>query len=719
MHNRTALLAAVGLALVTPVVGLAQAPANTAQAPATAAASFTGEWSGSIKLPTTTLDVEVTLAAGPPSGTIDIPKQNAKGLKLINVSIAGRDVAFTIDGVPGEPTFKGSLTDDGAITGVFTQAGQAFPFTLTRKAAAKAAEAKATADTLAGFDEFVEKLRDGTKVPGLAVGIVRGQDVIYSKGFGFADVEAKRPVTTKTLFAIGSSTKAFTTAVMGALADEGKLEWDAPVQKYIPEFNLAEPELARRFTPVDLVTHRSGLPRHDLLWYNSTIDRAEIVRRLPYLPLNKDLREAFQYNNLMYATAGVLIDRVSGSTWEAEVTNRLLKPLKMSRTNLSVKDMQADADAALPYQEEDDQSLKRIPYRDISNVGPAGSINSSVEDMLQWAKLQLSDGTVDGVKVLTKSTLDALHTPRMVFQVAPEPNPRGSITIGYALGWFVEVYRGHAMVHHGGNIDGFTALVTFFPADNLAMVVLANKNGTNAPDTIVRAAADRLLKLEPRDWLTETLTSRGKVLEAAKDAKEKKTLTRIEGTQPTHPLADYLGDYTHPGYGTIRVAAASDPKKLRISYNGIAADFEHWHYDVFSGTKDGVEATLENMKVQFLTSVDGEINALRVTLEPSLKPSEFSKGADATLSDPALLARLVGQYTLRDQVVTVSLQGNTLQGTVPGQPTYTLVPQNKLTFGLKGLEGYRVRFVLGATGPASEAIFLQPNGNFAAKRKPE
>jgi CubicO group peptidase (beta-lactamase class C family) len=292
--------------------------------------------------------------------------------------VVENQVSFVISGVPGDPTFKGTLSEDGTkITGDFTQNKQTFPFTLSREAS-PVIKAK---DAIADFDTIVEKGLKSLNNPGVAVAIVKDDEVIFAKGFGYRDVENKTPMTADTLLAIGSASKAFTTFTMGTLVDEGKLEWNTPVREYIPWFRLYDPFATERLTPRDLVTHRSGLPRHDAMWYNNyTASREEFVRRLAYLKPSADLRERFQYNNLMFLTAGYLIEVLTEKTWEDAVRARVLAPLEMKRTNFSVVDSQKDTDHALPYREHKDK-IEKIPFRDITNIGPAGSINSSVNEM--------------------------------------------------------------------------------------------------------------------------------------------------------------------------------------------------------------------------------------------------------------------------------------------------------------------------------------------------
>lgn len=687
------------LALTLPVLAAETGPA--------------GHWEGEIQIPGTKLgiDVDLSQADGAWKGDISIPLQNAKDLPLTNVKVDGAAVSFEIQGIPGTPTFNGTLAADGAkIAGDFTQGGGKFPFELRRGAP----PAEAAKSALDGYDAFVDKTIQDFKVPGLALAIVKGGEVVYAKGFGYRDVEKKLPVTADTLFAIGSSTKAFTTLTMATLVDEGKLDWDKPVRTFLPGFQMYSPETTAMITPRDLVTHRSGLPRHDLIWYNNfTNSRKEIVERLRYLEPNEQLRAKWQYNNLMFLTAGYLIESITGKTWEDNVRERIFSPLGMARSNFSVAESQKDPDYALPYKEDDDDKIVLMPFRDITMIGPAGSINSSANEMAKWVQLHLSNGTVGGKKILGPATLADLHAPQMVIGA---PSDRPEITPGsYALAWFVDGYRGHTRVEHGGNIDGFSALVTFLPQDDLGLVILTNKNGTGVPELIARHTIDRFLKLDPIDWTGEALAKREKGKEVSKEAKAKKESVRKTGTKPAHKLAEYAGDYENPGYGPLKVAVAGD--HLELTYNGITSPLEHWHYEVWSGKEGATDPTFEDLKFQFQGDVNGNVSGVSAQFEPQVKDIVFTKKPDARLFDAAYLARYVGEYELAGQTAVIGLTGNVLTLNLPGSPTLHLEPTVGGDFVLKEYRIIGVAFTEDAKGNVTGARFNQPEGVYSLTKK--
>ncbi|MBL8169435.1 MAG: serine hydrolase [Acidobacteria bacterium] len=671
-----------------------------------------GHWEGAITLPSGELKISVDFAAaadGKLSATITIPQQGAKDLPLSEVTFTNGDVTFAIPGVPGDPKFKGKLSANGQkIEGTFSQGGGNLPCNLERKAD----PATTAKDALAGFDDVVNDAMKKLDVPGMAIAIVKGKQVIYAKGFGYRDVEKQLPVTADTLFAIGSSTKAFTTFVLGTLVDEGKVEWDKPLRTYIPWFKLPDASMTEHLSVRDTVTHRSGLPRHDLVWYNNfESTREAFVRKLAYLEPSADLRQKWQYNNLMYLTAGYLTEVITGKTWEDAVRARIFDPLGMKRSNFSVADSQKDSDFAQPYAKRDGQVVK-IPFRPITNIGPAGSINSSVNEMARWVSVHLNSGKYGDKKIAEAATVADMHTAHMVTGAV---NPEPEITGGeYGMGWFTDNYRGRRRVQHGGNIDGFSANVVLFPKDDLGMVVLTNLNGTPLRDLIAQVAADRLLALKPNDWIGQGVARRAASEAATKEGEKKKGDARLAGTQPSHKLADYAGDYEHSGYGVLTVALNGD--KLEATFNKIATPLEHWHYDTFSGgkAKDGV---FENMKYSFQADASGFIAGVSAPFEASVSPIVFKKKPDARLSDPAYLARFTGEYSLMGQIWTVSLKGNALAVSVPGQPQMDLLPSLSGDFAIKQTQVVSLHFVSDDAGKISAIEIRQPNTVLTAKRK--
>ncbi len=692
------------------LAALGSASGQPAQAPPVA-----GHWEGAIELPGMELKVLVDLAKDGDAwtGTIDIPAQGVKSRSLSDVKIDGAALSFALPGIPGNPTFKGSLSPEGnTVTGDFSQGGQTFPFKLERKEDPAGAAARA----LEGFPDFVNRAMKDWKVPGLGVAVVKDDTVVFAEGFGLRDVKNKLPVTRDTLFAIGSSSKAFTAMTLALLAEDGKLSWDTPVETYLPTFKLKDETASQHMTPRDLVTHRSGLPRHDFVWYNSPLSRKEMFDRLQYLEPNEDFRAKWQYQNLMFLTAGYLAGEVAGTSWEDLVRKRIFEPLGMKSSNFSVEDSKKAADFALPYNEKSDV-VQEIPFRNITAVGPAGSINSTAHDMAQWVRLQVGTGTAGGVRIISEGGISEMHRPQVVVPIASQDPELTSMS--YGLGWIVESYRGHVWVHHGGAIDGFRSQVAFVPREGIGVVVLGNMNGSALPDIVARNAVDRLLGLVPIDWSARLLKQREGARNAEDKAKGKADLDRKTGTRPAHALDDYVGEYENPAYGPVTVAR-DGTAGLKATFHGIPMRLEHWHYETFRAAPD--DAALAEIKLfaSFLTNPKGDVDKLSLPLEALAPEIVFAKKPPARLSDAGFLKTLAGAFVMADDptvAVTFALKGGVLTASVAGQPANDLVPYQGTEFTIKGLTGFSVRFVLEAKGTVAEALLIQPDGVYTLKRK--
>ena len=672
-----------------------------------------GHWEGTIQAPGEPLEVMVDLVPGPEGlgGTISIPRQGARDLPLERVELTGRELRFAISGVPGEPEFAGTVTPAGGrVEGTFTQGGATLPFSLERSKAPSARAAEALED----LEALVERALEDFVVPSVAIAVVVDGETILSNGYGTRDVAEGLPATSQTLYAIGSSTKAFTALALGSLVDEGVVDWDTPVVDLLPEFRLADDHTTLHLTVRDLLTHRSGLPRHDLVWYNAPYNRQDLVQRLRFLEPFRDLREEWAYQNLMYLTAGVVLEELTATPWEQSVRERLLEPLGMDRSNFSVDVSREDPDHALPYREEDGD-LVEIPFRAITTMGPAGSINSTADDMARWLQLQLGSGQVDKGRVVSELVVRETHTPQMTLGRYPEDTQL--LLTSYGLGWFLHSYRGHYQVEHGGNIDGFSALVTLMPLDGCGVVVLSNANATPLPRLLTRHILDRLLDLEPHPWLQEALEKRRLAEAEEEDAEARKAELRVEGTRPSHPLADYVGRYEHPGYGVITIEEQDG--RLQLELHDITAPLEHWHYDVFVALRNESDPTFEDHKISFRTDLRGAVEALVATMDPLVDPIVFRRLPDQRLRDPDYLERFAGSYELTGETLQIHVQGDALVLTVPGQPPYTLEPVQGTEFVLEKVRTIGVRFVVDDGGGVAAMELLQPDGLYTAEKLEE
>jgi len=474
--------------------------------------------------------------------------------------------------------------------------------------------------SLNGLDGFVEQVMKDWHVPGLAVAIVKDGRVVYAKGFGFRDVKKGLKVTPDTLFAIGSCSKAFTATALAILSGEGKLDWDKSVRDYLPDFRLYDAYATAQLRPRDLVTHQSGLPRHDMVWYGSPLSRKELYDRLRYLEPSKPLHARYQYNNLMFMTAGVLIERISGSAWEEFVRRRLLDPIGMKTSNFSITDSQRTSDYSLPYEEKNGE-VKEIPFRNIDAIGPAGSINSSVNEMTRWLLLQLGKGKFEGHQIIPEKSLAETHTPQIV--AGGDLKYDESFYSSYAMGWGVTSYRGHPALAHSGGIDGFTSAVRFLPKDQLGVVVLTNSSSP-ASGLIASNAVDRMLGLNEAPWAQRAREDAAKGREAQAKAKAEDEAKRKKDAPPTHKLADYAGQFEHPAYQTLTIR--QEGEQLKFDLHGLSGGLKHYHYDIFQGAEGA--AGLEGTKVTFLVNRAGEIDSVSIPLEPNVKEIIFRRKAN-------------------------------------------------------------------------------------------
>ena len=683
--------------------------APAARSQAADAPSPTGHWKGALKVGGTTLDLDIDLTKNDSgwTGDFSILAQGAKDLPLQGIRVEGDQVAFELGDVPGNPSFKGKLAADGSlIKGTFTKAGKSLELSLCRTADPIAVMKK----SLDGFDAVIEKAIKDFKVPGLAIAVVKDGEVIYAKGFGQRNIEKDLPVTPRTLFAIGSCTKAFTTFVMGALVEEGKLDWDTPVRTYLPGLRMSDPIATESLTPRDMVTHRSGLPRHDMVWENSALTGKDLVPRLAYLEATEPLRRRYQYNNIMFMVAGYMIETIDRRPWEEAVRARIFQPLGMSASNFSVRDSQKVDDHATPY---DDHAgkVRAIPFRDITNVGAAGAINSNVTDMARWMVVHTQRGKIGGKSIISPWMLAELHRP----QTTMGRPPGGS----YALGWMVATYRGHRSVWHTGRIDGFTSETRLFPDDGMGIVVLNNKTGSPLPGLIAEHAADRLLGLDPIDWLAEALEQRRKSEGAGNEvAKNRKYSWRRLGTQPAHPLEEYAGDYEHPAYGQLKIELRNGG--LVSDYYGNKWNLEHWHFDVFNAVRADIDPTIGKgiWLMPFQTNVKGYVDAVALTLERNVKPIVFIKQPDRKLRDPEYLKRFAGEYEHAGETTTIRLRGHALLFEQKGARPMELVPDRDDGFNLKDTNYLSVRFVTDTQGTVVELALIYPDEVNLARRKP-
>ncbi|HEX4936499.1 MAG TPA: serine hydrolase, partial [Gemmatimonadaceae bacterium] len=447
--------------------------------------------------------------------------------------------------------------------------------------------------------------------------------VIFAKGYGVRALGAPEGVTPHTLFAVGSTSKAFTVALLQLLEQEGKLKLDDPATKYLPALQLYDPYVTRELTVRDLVTHRSGLPTANAVWYGTPYSREEILRRVRYRKPTASFRSLWQYQNEMYLAAGQVIAAVEGRSWDETVKARLFTKLGMTSSGTSVRELPSRPDVAQPHLERDG-TVRVIPYRNIDNIAPAGSINSSVRDMAQWVRFQLARGKWNGEQLLNAAAFDDARRPIM-----PIPaNPLGDVMTpgaqlhSYGMAWMSYVWNGRVVVEHSGGIDGMTAEVALVPEEQLGLVILANLS-TPAPQVLQNYLLDGFFGRPKRDWIGEVAAKLATFEAMGKDAAAKAARERATNSRPTLPLSAYAGTYSDSLYGDVVVREANGGLQLNFLGNR-EARLEHWQYDTFRALWQDV--ILDKSMVQFFLNEEGKVSRVRVGMFAG-ETGEFARRA--------------------------------------------------------------------------------------------
>ena len=575
---------------------------------------------------------------------------------------------------------------------------------------------------LKGVDKELEKVLETWKAAGFAVAVVEKNKIIYAKGFGYRDYENKTPVTANTLFAIGSCSKAFTVSLLGMLEKEDKISLDASPTDYVPDFKFYNDELNSQVTIKDMMSHRTGLPRHDYSWYLfPTESRDSLIKRIAFQEPFTGIRKKWYYNNFMYLGQGVIIEKVTGKSWEENVSEKIFKPIGMLRSNLTIEDLEKDPDSALGYELKNDTLINKLDYYNIAAMSPAGSINSSVTEMSNWLMTWINGGKFNGDEIIPANFVTQAMSSQMVVRggLPGKENPDLHIS-NYGYAWSISSYKSHYRVEHGGNIDGFSASTSFFPSDSVGIIVLANQDGSRIPAIVRNIMADRMLGTSRTNW-NQTLKDRqDKAIADQKEAKKDAISDKVTGTSPSHALEAFAGEYSHPGYGDFDVIVEGD--SLFAQFALMKFWLKHYHYDVFETylVEDSGIDTSEpsDLRINFSTNNTGEISGLKVKFEAALDPLEFKHTPLGIDVDIETLQRYVGEYELSGTTIKVFIKGeDELYLFVPGQPEYELFATAVHKFSIKSLEGYSVSFSEGEGGEINEVSFIQPNGTFKATRK--
>jgi CubicO group peptidase (beta-lactamase class C family) len=580
--------------------------------------------------------------------------------------------------------------------------------------------ASAQAKPLQGFDAYVTRSMAAWQVPGLAVAVVRNDTVVLAKGYGLRTLGKPEPVDARTLFAIGSASKAFTAMAVAMLVDQGKVKWDDRATNYLPDLQLYDAYATRELTVSDLLTHRSGLTAADLPLYAEHMTRDSLLHQVRYVKPTYSFRSHFGYSNLMYLAAGQLAARVTGKSWDEVIRQRIFTPLGMTASNTSVTGLDRLPNVATPHAEVDD-TVRTIPYFNLDNAGPAGSINSNVLDMAQWVRFQLAGGRVAGKPLISSAAFDETHTPQTIVPLEGfwKLAATDAHLLNYGMGWFLHDYKGREVVQHGGNIDGMSALVGMLPEEKTGVVILSNLDQNDLTYALMYRVFDAYLKQPPKDWSASFLKADLDLRAQAKEEQKKKEAQRIPGTSPSLSLEKYVGTYTDTLNGDAQVRQESSG--LVFQYGSLVADLAHWQYDTFQAVWR--QRRLGKAYITFTLDETGKVDVMKVVdlAEFKRKPEPADTAPGARLAE-AELPRYTGSFASPSLPVTAEVQlvSGKLKLTVPGQPVYTLVPVTATRFRLTGdevpagffldytLEGGRVQRVTLVQPEPQPALTLVP-----------
>jgi CubicO group peptidase (beta-lactamase class C family) len=485
------------------------------------------------------------------------------------------------------------------------------------------------------IDEYARKALQDWNIPGMAVAIVKDDQVIFAKGYGVRELGRPTPVDEHTLFAIASNTKAFTAAALGILVDEGKIKWDDPVTKYLPDFQLYDPYVTREMTIRDLLSHHSGLATFggDLLWYQTTYDRKEIIHRIRYLKPTSSFRSRYGYQNIMFLTAGEVVAAVSGKSWDEFVRERFFIPLGMTSTVTSIKAFKPGDDVATPHNEMDGK-IRVIRYDDVANMGGAAAIKSNVVDMAQWLRLQLGRGKYNGKQIFSPAVSHEMWQPNTVIPLSEQSekfNPTRHFYL-YGMGWFLSDYHGRKVISHDGGLDGMVSRVGMMPEENMGVVILTNSE-SSLPPALMNKIFDTFLGVPKRDWSGELL-ARTKAGEA-EDKDEEKRLEdeRAKNTKPSRALEKYAGTYSGPMYGDAKITMENGKLVLRLTpAPNFVGDLEHWQYDTFRVKwRDSIVYPFPKGFVTFTLNAQGQVDEMKLDVpnpDFNFNELEFKRAAE-------------------------------------------------------------------------------------------
>jgi CubicO group peptidase (beta-lactamase class C family) len=478
-------------------------------------------------------------------------------------------------------------------------------------------------DNVTKLDALLEPLLRTGRIPGAAIAIVADDRLIYARGFGYRDLRARRPLRPDTVYPIASTTKAINATLLGMLVDEGSLEWDVPIQRYLPTFKLADAAISARVTIRDLVTMRTGLPRHDWVWWGYPMTRGELTARLAHLPLSADFRERFQYSNLSVTAAGHVAEVISGESWETMARRRIFRPLGMKQTSCK---RPRRGNVTQSYHESGRRKLIRSQQPATEVTAPSGgAVHSTVLDMTRWIMFNLGGGVVNGRRLIKARTLAQLHRPQVA--IGEHASTQMPPDATYGLGWLIDSYGGHRRLSHGGYLHDVNSSVMLFPDLAIGAVCFVNLGCSRLASLLNECAVDALAGTKSVHSVARRLADYEREIAATR--RRVHAIPRIGKAPPARPLRAYCGIYEHTGYGVIEIRRRD--RKLYLERRDWRLTLHHWHYEIWVAEDSDIWPIHEShafdatCPLQFSAAADGSIAGLFVRLEPLIPPIWFAK----------------------------------------------------------------------------------------------
>jgi len=466
---------------------------------------------------------------------------------------------------------------------------------------------------LDNIDQYFEKALQDWQVPGMSIAIVKDGKIVLAKGYGVLESGKRKKTDENTLYAIASNTKAFISASLAHLVWEGKISWDDKVVDYLPYFELYDSYATRETTIRDLLSHRVGLGTFsgDVIWYKSNYTAEQTVKHIKYVPQAYSYRAGYGYSNLMFITAGEVVRTVTGMAWDEFVRKHFFEPLNMDRTVTSTAALAKTKNVATPHKTIGTDSMP-IAWTNWDNMGAAGGIISSANDMAKWMILQMSQGLNEGDTLFSPDTQVDMWTPHNNYRVslASQKNIPSRHFSGYGLGWGMSDYEGRKMVNHGGGYDGMYSRVTLIPEEKLGIVVLTNSM-TGIATPITMRAIDEFIGSGDRDWSAEALPRAAKSIEYKKERVQKRIDAREEGTSPTIGEDAFIGNYYDPMYGAVEILRENG--KLVIDFKPaphLKADLSHWHYNTYKLDWQEIHAWFDFGTIRFELNNNQEVEGI-------------------------------------------------------------------------------------------------------------